>query len=105
MPQETERKRMRKQNRDLIDTAAYAIRRADLYRMARENETDPWFQEKVAEYLDGGGFWYYPELDQFGMLSVNPESVWVPASAPEAERKAWLMAAKVCQNGHRPAAG
>jgi hypothetical protein len=92
---------MRQQSGAFRDVAAYAIRIGDLYQLARENQDDPWFQQKVEEYLSGEGFYYYPELDSFGMLSVKPESEWVPADDPEAERKAWLLAAKACQNGHR----
>lgn len=92
---------MRKQSVKFTNASAYAIRIGELYRLAWENAEDPWFQSQVSEYLDGEGFYYYPELDQFGMLSVDPAREWVRSDDPEAERKAWVLAANVCQNGWR----
>lgn len=92
---------MRQQSRDFTNAAAYMIRRAELYAIARENEGDPWFQAQVTARLNSrSSFGWYPDLDEFGMLSINPEQVLVRADDPDAERKAWLMAVSVYQSGN-----
>jgi hypothetical protein len=87
-------------SRELVDRSAYAQRIGEMYKIMRENVEDPWFQKEVAEKLKGG-FYFLPDLDKYGMASVDPEREWVAPDDPDVERKAWLMVVKACQNGWR----
>lgn len=93
---------MRKQSDEFGNRAYVAIRLGELYLAARENEDDPWFQQQVENYLSGDGFYWYPEIEAKGHVTAGGELAWTPADHPDAERRAWLMAALAYRNGHRP---